>query len=81
MTAYGEGKELGYFSTGTRDLIGLCMRFALVEAMFPEEEPFLVLDDPFVNLDEEKTKRALAFLKEAAKQYQIVYLVCHESRA
>ena len=81
VTAYGEGKELGYFSTGTRDLIGLCMRFALVDAMFPEEEPFLVLDDPFVNLDEEKTKRALAFLKETAKQYQIVYLVCHESRA
>ena len=49
--------------------------------MAKEEEPFLVLDDPFVNLDEEKTKRALAFLKEAAKQYQIVYLVCHESRA
>ena len=81
VTAYGEGKELGYFSTGTRDFIGLCMRFALVDAMFTEEEPFLVLDDPFVNLDEKKTKRALEFLKEAAKQYQIVYLVCHESRA
>ncbi len=81
VEAYGEGKELGYFSTGTRDFIGLCMRFALVDAMFPEEEPFLMLDDPFVNLDEGKTKRALAFLREAAKQYQILYLVCHESRA
>ncbi len=81
VTAYGEGKELGYFSTGTRDLIGLCMRFALVDALFTEEEPFLVLDDPFVNLDKEKTERALAFLQEAAKQYQMLYLVCHESRA
>ena len=80
VTAYGEEKELGYFSTGTRDLIGLCMRFALVDALFTEEEPFLVLDDPFVNLDKEKTKRALEFLEEAAKKYQIVYLVCHESR-
>ncbi len=81
ITAYGEKKELGYFSTGTKDLMGLCMRFALVDAMFSEEPPFLVLDDPFVNLDKEKTERALNFLKEAAEHYQILYLVCHESRA
>lgn len=81
ITAYGEKKELGYFSTGTKDLMGLCMRFALVDAMFSEELPFLVLDDPFVNLDKEKTERAVNFLKEAAEHYQILYLVCHESRA
>lgn len=81
ITAYGEQKELGYFSTGTKDLMGLCMRFALVDAMFSEERPFLVLDDPFVNLDKEKTERAVRFLKETADNYQILYLVCHESRA
>lgn len=80
VTAYGEEKELGYFSAGTKDVIGLCMRFALVDALFSEEQPFLVLDDPFVNLDKEKLARATEFLKEAAKQYQILYLVCHESR-
>lgn len=81
ITAYGEKKEMGYFSTGTKDLMGLCMRFALVDAMFSEERPFLVLDDPFVNLDKEKTERAVSFLKEISEQYQILYLVCHESRA
>ncbi len=81
ITVYGEKKELGYFSTGTKDLMGLCMRFALVDAMFSEERPFLILDDPFVNLDKEKTERAVNFLKEAAEHYQILYLVCHESRA
>ena len=81
VSAYGEEKELGYFSTGFRDLIGLCMRFALVDALFLEEQPFLVLDDPFVNLDAEKIERASVFLKEASKQYQILYLVCHNSRA
>ncbi len=80
VTAYGEDKELGYFSTGMKDLVGLCMRFALVDALFTEESPVLVLDDPFVNLDEEKMKRATALLKETAKQYQVLYLVCHESR-
>lgn len=81
VSAYGEEKELGYFSTGFRDLIGLCMRFALVDALFLEEQPFLVLDDPFVNLDAEKIERASVFLKEASKRYQILYLVCHNSRA
>ena len=80
VTAYGEDKELGYFSTGMRDLVGLCMRFALVDALFTEESPVLVLDDPFVNLDEDKIERATALLKETAKQYQVLYLVCHESR-
>ena len=81
MRAYGEEKELGYFSTGMRDLLSLCMRFALVDALFSEEQPFLVLDDPFVNLDKEKLDRAVRFLKDAGKRYQILYLVCHDSRA
>ncbi len=81
VNAYGEGKELGYLSTGLRDLVGLCMRFALVDALFEREAPMLVLDDPFVNLDKEKLERALSFLKEAGEKYQILYLVCHESRA
>ncbi len=80
MRAYGEEKELGYLSTGLRDLLGLCMRFALVDALFSGEQPFLVLDDPFVNLDKEKLDRAVRFLKEAGKRYQILYLVCHDSR-
>lgn len=80
VTAYGEDKELGYFSTGMQDLVGLCMRFALVDALFGEEQPFLVLDDPFVNLDKKKTERAMKMLRATAKRYQILYLVCHESR-
>lgn len=81
VLAYGKGRELGYFSTGMRELIGLCMRFALVDTLFEEEEPFLILDDPFVNFDEERLQRALDFLKRAGKRYQILYLVCHGSRA
>lgn len=80
VSACGEGKELGYLSTGFRDLLGLCMRFALVDTLFEEEQPFLILDDPFVNLDEDKLRRALDFLREASKEYQIIYLVCHSSR-
>ena len=76
----GSQKEIKYFSSGYRDLIYICMRFSLIQALFKNEHPFVILDDPFVNLDEEKTLKALEVLNEFAKQYQIIYFVCNSSR-
>ena len=76
----GVKKEAKYFSAGYKDLIYICMRFSLVKALFKEELPFVILDDPFVNLDEEKTNKALEFIDNLAKEYQIIYLVCNGSR-
>lgn len=73
-------REIGYMSLGNRDLIGICMRMALVEAMYETTQPFLILDDPFVNLDENRTKGAMRFLGEIAKEYQVIYFTCHGSR-
>ena len=73
-------RNIGYLSLGNRDLIGICMRLALVEAMYEEQKPFLILDDPFVNLDENRTKGAMRFLAEIAKEYQVIYFTCHGSR-
>ena len=64
----GQSRELGYFSAGQADTVMLCMRFALVDALFKGEKPFVILDDPFVNLDDEHTAEALRMLKELAKQ-------------
>ena len=61
-------------------MVGICMRFALVDAMYGGEKPFLVLDDPFVNLDEDKVKQGMEILKEAVTDYQILYFTCHRSR-
>lgn len=73
-------RDIGYMSLGNRDLIGICMRMALVEAMYDERKPFLILDDPFVNLDENRTRGAIRFLAEIAKEYQVIYFTCHSSR-
>ena len=73
-------RNIGYMSLGNRDLIGICMRMALVEAMYDERKPFLILDDPFVNLDENRTRGAIRFLSEIAKEYQVIYFTCHSSR-
>lgn len=76
----GAAREVGSFSAGMIDCIVLCMRLALVDALFSEEKPFLILDDPFVNLDDKHTKRAREMLDKIAQDYQVVYLVCNTSR-
>lgn len=76
----GQTRELGYFSAGQRDLLMLCMRFALVDALFTGEKPMIILDDPFVNLDDAHTLAARKMLDVLAKDRQILYLVCNKSR-
>lgn len=73
-------RDVRHLSRGYRDLIGLCMRLAIVDAMYDSKHPFLVLDDPFVNLDNKKIDGAKAFLDELSKTYQVIYFTCHESR-
>lgn len=77
----GMQREPRFFSAGVRDLIGVCMRMALVDAMYQEDRPFVIFDDPFANLDGRKLEGALRFLEEIGKEYQVLYFTCHESRA
>ena len=76
----GLPRDPSLMSEGTRDLISLCRRMAMIDAMYPGEKPFLVLDDPFSNLDDERVKGGMRFLRDASLEYQILYLTCHESR-
>lgn len=76
----GLPRDPSLMSEGTRDLISICRRMAMIDAMYPAQKPFLVLDDPFSNLDDERVKGGLRFLHSASLEYQILYLTCHESR-
>lgn len=67
-----------FFSTGLRDLLGLCIRMALVDAMYQENLPFILLDDPFVNYDDGKRKGGMRFLEKLSERYQIIYFSCRE---
>jgi uncharacterized protein YhaN len=77
----GELREVFWLSAGYKDLIGVCMRLALVDAMYQEEKPFLILDDPFVNLDKDKLEAGNELLLEVSKEYQVIYFTCHNSRS
>ena len=76
----GTKREIKSFSAGYKDLIYICMRFSLVKVLFENELPFVILDDPFVNLDDEKTKKALDLLKSFSQDYQVIYFICNTSR-
>lgn len=73
----GMDREEYYFSEGNRDLIGFCMRLAYADAMYPRVKPFLVMDDPFVNLDDKRSAGALDMLKQIGNEYQVIFYTCH----
>ena len=80
VTEQGKQRETNTLSSGYRDLIGICLRVALVDAMYKEESPVLIMDDPFTNLDDEKMNAAKKFLEYIAEKYQIIYFTCSASR-
>lgn len=77
---YGKYRDVDYYSKGYKNIIDLCMRLALIDALFDKEKPFIVLDDPFVNMDDVKIENTKQFLHELSKTYQLIYFSCHESR-
>ena len=83
VTVDGGGLQRGVetLSAGYRDLTGLCLRIALVGAMYEQEQPMLVMDDPFVNMDDEKVRKALKFLEKISSKYQVIYFTCSDVRA
>jgi DNA repair exonuclease SbcCD ATPase subunit len=70
----GDWVPVGTLSQGTLDLVYLTARLGLVRLVTGDRRPPLVLDDPFVTLDDERATRALALLKRVADDFQIIYL-------
>ena len=77
----GEERSDKHLSAGQKSLCGLCLRLALIDNMYETEQPFIVMDDPFVALDKEHMQSTATLLRELAKGRQIVYFCCHESRS
>ena len=68
-------------SSGMKDLVQLCLRLSLVESVYKDVyRPVLVLDDPFINLDNDRLINSMELLKEISERYQVIYFVCHSSR-
>lgn len=77
----GNNRDIRMLSSGYRNLVGLSMRMALVNAMYQHEKPFVVFDDPFIYMDNDMSKKAKDFITEVSKNYQVIYFTCNDSRA
>jgi DNA repair exonuclease SbcCD ATPase subunit len=66
--------DVSTLSQGTLDVIYLAARIGLVRLVTGDRRPPLLLDDPFVTLDDERAARALALLKAVSHDFQVIYL-------
>lgn len=80
LIAEGQERSPALLSAGFQALVEMARRMAFIDAMYQGEKPFILLDDPFVNLDGMHIDGGLQFLKEISEKYQTLYLTCHESR-
>lgn len=66
-------EELSY---ATREQVYLALRLAMCEALWPEEGPPLILDEPLLAFDETRRAAALELLRELGQRRQLVILTC-----
>ncbi len=76
----GRARSAEGYSKGTRDLYNIAARLALVDSLYSQEAPPIILDDPFISLDDKKAKAAIRLLERLAENRQIIYFTCSESR-
>lgn len=69
------------YSRGVRDLFNLAARLALIDSLYENERPFIILDDPFTAFDDKRCEAAVSIIKSLAKERQIIYFTCSSARA
>ncbi len=75
-------KEGEFLSKGLNSIVLICKRLALIDLIYVHgEKPFIVLDDPFISLDNEKLEKVKNVIKNLAENFQIIYLTCSKERA
>ncbi|MCH8156448.1 MAG: AAA family ATPase [Nitrospinae bacterium] len=77
----GSGRSKGVLemSRGTREQLYLVMRFGLIEEYESRSEPLpVVMDDVFVNFDDDRNDRVIHLLQRFAKPRQVIVLTCHK---
>lgn len=73
-----EGFEPGLLSTGTREQLYLALRLAFITYHSEHHEPMpVVMDDCFVNFDDQRTRFALETIAHWDDSIQTILLSCH----
>lgn len=73
----GQTKPMSEFSRGIREITLLCFGIALSELLYNGKVPLLIVDDAFVNFDENNFVRATELLNKISRHAQVIYFTCH----
>ena len=65
-------------SEGTKETVYLAFRIAALDHLFPDGGGVIVLDDPFANMDADRTAGSCELLEDCAMRHQVVFLTCKE---
>ncbi|MGA1791340.1 MAG: ATP-binding protein [bacterium] len=77
---HGNPKGVTEMSRGTREQLYFAMRLGLIKEYESRSEPMpVIMDDIFVNFDDQRNPRAIRTLEAFAKERQVIVLTCHRS--
>ena len=68
-------------SIGTKVGLGLALRLSMARYFLKDSEGFLVLDDPFVDMDPGRQNAAAKIIQSFAQEKQVIVMTCHPSHA
>lgn len=75
----GQTNRMTSYSRGIREITLLCFRIALSELLYDGAVPLLIVDDAFVNFDDDNFARATRLLADLSAKCgtQVIYFTCH----
>jgi DNA repair protein SbcC/Rad50 len=68
-------------SVGTKDVLALAVRLSMANYFLVAAKGCIVMDDPLVDLDPARQKRAAEILSSYGKDKQVIIFTCHPSHA
>ena len=69
--------DYGMLSEGTKETVSLAFRLAVLDHLFPDGG-VIVLDDPFTDMDADRTEQACRLIMDCAQRHQVIFLTCKE---
>jgi exonuclease SbcC len=72
-------RDLNFFSNGTLDQVYFALRLGIIALAYNQEQKLpLILDDTFIQYDDERLAAALTYLLKYAEQHQVLLFTCHQ---
>lgn len=71
----GVSLEFSDGSSGLREILALCVRIAIAEHLSKRDSQCLALDDPFVHVSSDRSKRMIELINKAIEEYGLQVII------